>query len=166
MGARGTAVKVASSIALAKWLNPLTLVGTATSFWSGFVFRTEAEKLLITAMWLAIALDWFTGIAASFKEGKAISSSRMRDAIPKLIGYMAFLGMAIITGQVMKTIGSPIPPEAVVTAAAGLVFSIEGHSVLENITRLTGMKTQWLLRWLKGKMDEQVEGKGESRSRT
>jgi hypothetical protein len=160
-------VKLATTVALHKWLNASTLLVGATSFWSGFVFRTEAEKILFTAMFAAIVLDIITGIAASYKEGKAISSSRMRDAIPKLIGYMAFILMSILVGQVMKTLGAPIPPEAVVTGATGLVFSIEAHSVLENVHRLTGMKTQWLMRWLKGRLDEQTRDEAdEPRIRT
>ena len=108
------------------------------------------------ACFLAVVGDWCTGLAAAYKTGKPITSARMRDGFGKLIGYFGLVLIAIATAQVLKATGVEIPQVPILTAALGLIFATEALSVIENVTKLTGLKIPFLKRVLEGiKPDEE-----------
>lgn len=131
-------------------LSPISMVG---GIFAGFIYRTPAEIICLTCVLIVGALDWITGVSASFKEGLPISSQRMRQAIPKWIGYLAFICLIIVTGQLLTAEGLPIKSSVPLCSGLALIFGIEGHSVLENVTRLTGIRSKWLDRILNGLAD-------------
>jgi len=137
-------------------MKPIFTLGVgAVSFWSGFVYRSQAEQTLLLAVVIAIVADWLTGIAAAWKEGKAITSSRMRQGVTKIIGYLALILITIATTQALIASGLSVPAAPITALAIGLIFATEALSVLENITKLTGLKTEWLRRLLRGMTESQ-----------
>ncbi len=100
-----------------------------------FVNPIATQKTLLIGVLFVYALDWFTGIAASIKAGRPFSSSRMREAIPKLIAYFAVVALAAIATAILKSGEAPIPPGWAglpVSGVLALIFTIETTSVLEN----------------------------------
>lgn len=130
--------------------SPLAPIATVGGMFAGFYLRTPAELICLMSVLIVGVLDWITGIAASIKEGKPIQSQRMRQAIPKWIGYLAFIFLIVATTQLLAADGLPITGSIPLCSGLGLIFGIEGHSVLENITRLTGIKAPWLNRIMNG----------------
>lgn len=104
-----------------------------------FVNPVATQRFLIVGTAVVYLLDWLTGIAASIKAGRKFSSRRMREAIPKLIGYVAVVILVAVLGVVFKMGGMPIPewlPSTVVGGVLALILVIESVSVLENIFEL------------------------------
>jgi hypothetical protein len=122
----------------------------------GYLYRSEAEKALLLAVFIAVILDWVTGLAASVKEGTPIKSSRMREGLWKLLAYFGVILLSIATVETMKAIGLPLPSVPVLAGVLAYIFAVEALSVLENIYRLSGMRIKWLKRLLEGvKQDDE-----------
>lgn len=94
--------------------------------------------LPIKAVGLAIGflvfVDIATGIWASVKEGKRLSSDRFRRTVTKSAVYL----IALICAQVAEVhlFFSEVP---IVKVVAGLIASTELISVGENLTRISGL---------------------------
>jgi phage-related holin len=126
------------------------MIGALGGWWSGFTFRTEAEKILMLGVFCAVVADWVSGIAAAYKVGTPVTSSRMRQGITKIIGYFALVLIAIATAQMLKASGINLPQAPILSSALGLIFVTEALSVLENVAKLTGIETGWIARIIKG----------------
>ena len=104
-----------------------------------FINPIATQKIMLIAVMITYFMDWLTGIAASYKEGKAFSSRRMRDAIPKLIAYFAAIVMSVVASVALKAGEFPVPKEwagLVTVGVLALIFAIEFTSVWENIFRI------------------------------
>lgn len=132
-------------------------IGAVGGWWSGFTFRSDAEKVLMLGVFCAVVADWISGIAAAYKAGKPVTSSRMRQGITKIIGYFALVLIAIATAQMLKASGVNLPQAPILASALGLIFVTEALSVLENVASLTGIETGWLVRIIKGLAPEQKQ---------
>lgn len=133
---------------------PLAVVGFAGGWWGGFVFRTDAEKVLLLATGIVIALDWLTGVLGAYRVGEPITSTKMRAGVVKVIAYMALILLAIAMTQVLISEGVNLPGTPIVNGSLGLIFASEGLSVLENVRQATGFQSAWLERVLKGIADQ------------
>lgn len=91
------------------------------------------KATLITVMVLTVA-DLITGIMASRKEGKKITSSGLKRTIIKTTVYELVVMLGFLTERYM--IGDSLP---VVKILAGFIGLTELKSVLENIERISGM---------------------------
>jgi len=91
------------------------------------------KATLITVMVLTVA-DLITGIMASRKEGKKITSSGLKRTIIKTTVYELVVMLGFLTERFM--VGDSIP---VVKVLAGFIGLTELKSVLENIERISGM---------------------------
>jgi phage-related holin len=91
------------------------------------------KATLITVMVLTVA-DLITGITASRKEGKKITSSGLKRTIIKTTVYELVVMLGFLTERYM--IGDALP---VVKILAGFIGLTELKSVLENIERISGM---------------------------
>lgn len=91
------------------------------------------KATLITVMVLTVA-DLISGIMASRKEGKKITSSGLKRTIIKTTVYELVVMLGFLTEKYM--IGDALP---VVKILAGFIGLTELKSVLENIERISGM---------------------------
>ena len=91
------------------------------------------KATLITVMVLTVA-DLISGIMASRKEGKKITSSGLKRTIIKTTVYELVVMLGFLTERYM--IGDALP---VVKILAGFIGLTELKSVLENIERISGM---------------------------
>jgi len=91
---------------------------------------------LLGIIGILLITDTISGIMAAYKEKEEITSQRMRNVITKMVMYFIFLtalhqagkGILIITGiDLVKIID---------LAAAGICFSVELKSNVENFGRL------------------------------
>lgn len=91
------------------------------------------KATLITVMVLTVA-DLISGIMASRKEGKKITSSGLKRTIIKTTVYELVVMLGFLTEQYMT--GDTIP---IVRILAGFIGLTELKSVMENIERISGM---------------------------
>jgi formate hydrogenlyase subunit 4 len=90
-------------------------------------------KPALIAVALLVFADFFTGVWASVKEGKPLTSTGFRRTVMKSLAYEA----AIIFAFVLQTYlleGMPV-----VNVITGLIGVTEGKSFFENIRRITGI---------------------------
>lgn len=97
------------------------------------------KATLITVMVLTVA-DLISGIMASRKEGKKITSSGLKRTIIKTTVYELVVMLGFLTEQYMT--GDSVP---VVKVLAGFIGLTELKSVMENIERISGMPMVKLL---------------------
>ena len=91
------------------------------------------KATLITVMVLTVA-DLISGIMASRKEGKKITSSGLKRTIIKTTVYELVVMLGFLTEQFMT--GDALP---IVKILAGFIGLTELKSVLENVERISGM---------------------------
>lgn len=91
------------------------------------------KATLITVMVLTV-VDLISGIMASRKEGKKITSSGLKRTIIKTTVYELVIMLGFLTEQYMT--GDAVP---VVKILAGFIGLTELKSVMENIERVSGM---------------------------
>jgi phage-related holin len=82
-----------------------------------------------------VIIDLITGIWASRKRGEVISSRRLRKSMPKIIGYLMAILVAIIL-QSPHLMGDLIP---LVRCVATFLAFTETLSIFENISDITGI---------------------------
>ncbi len=100
-----------------------------TGLWS-YVAQTEASAAAITGLFVLVGLDMVTGMAASLKRGKKISSRRSRDTVFKAIAYLSVIGAASAVERIVPGTVSLVPGAIVPLAVTELV------SLLENVRYL------------------------------
>lgn len=94
---------------------------------------------VMVAVGVLVLADMVTGIWASLKEGKSITSGGLKKTVAKGLAYQ----MAIIVAFTMETWlleGVPL-----VKVCAGLIALTEGASFFENMHRITGVNFWALL---------------------
>lgn len=101
----------------------------------------------LTAVVLLVIADFFSGIWASKKESKKITSSGFRRTVVKILAYMA----TILIAHMMELY--LIPDMPIEKAVAGLIGITEGKSFFENIHRITGIDF-WAILISKLNMDD------------
>lgn len=77
------------------------LVAFLTGFAWGYVADQHAERQAISTLMVMIALDVVTGIFASFKRGRKLSSRRLADTAYKFLGYACVIIAAAAIDKVM-----------------------------------------------------------------
>lgn len=102
-----------------------TLLAIATVF-------APAKAMLITCLALVV-MDLITGIMASKKAGKPITSSGIRRTIAKLLIYEVTIALAFLTQTYLT--GESIPVASIISGIVGLT---ELTSCLENLNTLSG----------------------------
>jgi phage-related holin len=85
------------------------------------------------AVCVIILADFATGVWASLKEGKPITSNKFRNTLSKILGYQILIVAAFI---LEKYLLDGLPAVKAVTAMIGVT---EGKSLFENIHRITGI---------------------------
>lgn len=86
---------------------------------------------MVHAVLLLIAADWLTGVYASRKEKKKITSRGFRKTVEKFVLYT----LAIVTTYLVET---EIAEFRMANVVAGYVALTELKSIFENIVRITG----------------------------
>lgn len=93
---------------------------------------TPVKALLITALVLVIA-DFITGVAASIRKGKKITSRRFKESILKAILYQIAIMLAFLAEHYL--IGDAVPATKIIATLIGLT---ELKSCLENLDSING----------------------------
>ena len=83
-----------------------------------------------------IACDFITGISASIKEGKLITSNKMSRSVKKLLMYTMVIVLVHAIDKDMLT----LVDLGLARICATIICGIELYSILENCYRLTGNK--------------------------
>lgn len=128
----------------------LTLsVGAIGGAWVGVTLPTQAEAWLIGFCFFTVTSDFITGIAASFKEGKPITSRKIRESVYKVIAFLSAVLLSWVTQQVnaMYPTSWQFP---ILSTVLGVIFTAELWSNIENIRRLSGWDLKVLNRVLEG----------------
>jgi phage-related holin len=101
---------------------------------TGLIFAAlmPIRPILLAVLCLVFA-DMITGMWASKKEKKKITSSRMRRTVIKLLAYQFAIIFAFILETWMLD-GLPV-----VNVITGLIGLTEGKSFFENIRRISGV---------------------------
>ncbi len=102
-----------------------------STLWLGPVFLTfyAPAKIAIFTIVILMIVDTHTGIKASKKEGKAITSNRFSDFFAKLLGYSVFVTIGLFLNMEFE-----IP--YIVWLSAFMPIYIEIFSIDENQRRL------------------------------
>lgn len=118
-------------------LKIVTSILVAMSFLFGEVYEAG-----IIAVIMLMIFDTIFGVAASYYEGKAITSRRFSRAVQKGIVYL----MAISSGYFMD---NTIPVDFVQATMIGFIAVTEFISILENMGRMGYQTPKKLLNQLK-----------------
>lgn len=94
---------------------------------------------MIAAVLAVVALDLWSGVSASKRQGTYAGSKGLRASIPKFNGYV----VAILTANILQNLWFPEFP--VVKLIAGFIIWVEVRSINENIERATGMNIMKLI---------------------
>lgn len=87
----------------------------------------------LIAVSLLVMADLITGMWASLKEGRKITSTRLRRTVVKTLAYQS----AIVVAFLLETyLISDMP---IVKVVSGLIGLTEGKSFFENLRRITGI---------------------------
>jgi phage-related holin len=95
-------------------------------------FIAPIQTILLASLSLIFA-DTITGIWASLKEGRKITSHKLRRTILKSCAYMVSIVVAHVIESFMLE-GIPV-----VKTIGGLIAITEGKSIFENLHRVTGI---------------------------
>lgn len=123
--------------------------------WLAYILPTEAVRASCGACAILIAIDTITGIAASIRSGHPLSSAKFSRVLSKLIAYGSVVAVVSICGRYLPGLADFRVPA--ITAALYLILATEGISVLENASKLDVKLPKGLVKWLKGKLQEEAE---------
>ncbi len=115
---------------------PLAIVGAVVGAALGFLFGSIALFYVFTGL---LALDFATGVFASWKTGQPVNSKRMQGTTYKLIAYLSVICVAAFIGVTFPTLGWLTP------AAIGWITLGESVSILENCERMLGRPIPFLI---------------------
>lgn len=105
-------------------------------FMTGFIGFFEPLAVLMLWFFIFIACDMITGIAASVKERKIITSSRLQRTVVKLFMYC----MTIVLVHSIDVYMITLVNLGLARICATIICGIELYSILENCYRITGNK--------------------------
>lgn len=96
------------------------------------------EPLWVLMLWffIFIGCDFITGISASVKEGKIITSNKLSRTIKKMLMYCMVIVLVHAIDKDMLT----LVDLGLARICATIICGIELYSILENCYRLTGNK--------------------------
>lgn len=116
-----------------------------------FLVLLPIRPLMIAVSVLVLA-DLITGIWASKKEGKKITSSGIKKTVAKTLAYQSCIVIAFV---IETWLISDMP---IVKVVGGLIALTEGKSFFENINRITGVDF-WseILKRAGGELKSQME---------
>jgi phage-related holin len=130
---------IAQAVAPSGW--HVKLLATIAGFWWGYVADGVAERQAVTALFILMACDIVTGISASLRRGRKLSSRRLTDTAFKFVGYVC----AIITASALAHVIPDGFTEGAVVGITTLLVGAEVVSIAENIRHL-GVKDHGMLR--------------------
>ncbi len=111
----------------------IDFAGLALKFLGWLLIITLPVRPALIAVTLLIFIDFISGVWASYKEKKPITSNGFRRTIVKMLAYQS----AILVSFLLETyLLDGIPMVKVIT---GLIGITEGKSFFENIRRITGI---------------------------
>lgn len=105
-------------------------------FMTGFIGFFEPLWVLMLWFFIFIGCDMITGIAASVKERKIITSSRLQRTVVKLFMYC----MTIVLVHSIDFYMITLVNLGLARICATIICGIELYSILENCYRITGNK--------------------------
>ena len=97
-----------------------------------FIAVISPVQTVMIAVGFLIFFDFISGIVKAYKKGEEITSKKMSDTIGKIVFY----NIAIFTGIAINCILATTLINAV-SIIASAIASIEGYSILENISSIT-----------------------------
>ena len=110
----------------------------AHKIWSYVIVATLSfmEPLWVLILWFLIfvALDTITGVSASIKERKIITSNQLRKTIQKLMMY----SMTIVLCHAIDVYMLTFIEVGLARLTSTIICGIELYSILENCYRITG----------------------------
>jgi len=111
-------------------IDPLDLLTKGLTWVGLFLVPIQATMLSIGVL---VLLDLITGLWAAHKNGEVITSQGIRRTVSKTLAYQ----MAVIASFIMEQqflMGIPV-----VRVVSGLIAVTEFKSLMENITKITGL---------------------------
>ena len=112
----------------------------AHKIWSYVIVATLGfmEPLWVLILWFLIfvACDTITGISASIKERKIITSNQLRKTIRKLMMY----AMTIVLCHAIDVYMVTFVDVGLAKLVSTIICGIELYSILENCYRITGSR--------------------------
>lgn len=119
-----------------------------------YILPSAAVRDTAIAAAFMVALDTVTGIASSLRKGKPLSSARFSRVLSKLIAYGSVVAVVSVCGKFLPGLSDFRIPG--ITAALYLILATEGISVLENANSLGVALPKGLVKWLKGKLEDEA----------
>lgn len=104
--------------------------------WAGVM--VAPIKVLLLNVYVLVAIDLFTGVWRSWKDGEAIISSKMARTITKMISY----GIAL---KVSSMLDAFVPELSTMKIASAYIALTEAKSIFENLQAATGANVWGLL---------------------
>jgi phage-related holin len=101
-------------------------------------FLTPIHDLLLMTVVL-VGVDLFTGIAASLKAGRRLTSSRLGRSVAKVATYLIAISVCFILELIF------LPGIPAVKMIASLIGLTEATSIFENLNTLSGQNLLGLL---------------------
>lgn len=95
----------------------------------------ESIQMMLIVVMLSVGIDTITGIFASIKQKKRITSWRLRDTIIKLLTYVLLISLVFALNK--ECLYNFIPLENIVS---GYIIFAEVISIAENTDILSGKK--------------------------
>lgn len=121
------------------WKGILAAVASACAW----LFPIDAQANAAIGCLALVVLDYLTGILASIRNGKPISSRRMRESILKPLTYMILLLATAILSNLFE-VGKRLDGAAM-TATLMFIAATEAKSLVENLIK-AGVKVPPKLR--------------------
>jgi|CXWL01.1.fsa_nt_gi phage-related holin len=134
------------------WVKAISISFGAALAW---ILPSQAVRDTGIACIVLVALDTITGMVAAIRSGKPISSAKFSRVLSKLIAYGSVVSVVSICGKYLPgMVDFRIP---LITASLYLILATEGISVLENAASLGVQLPPGLVKWLKGKLNDQID---------
>ena len=105
------------------------------AFFAALLYLTPVHDVIAAVMFF-IAVDFLTGVWASWKEKQPFSASKMRHTVEKIILYF----VAIICAFVLQKMFENAFSFDVARYVALFIAATEVKSIYENINRVLGVK--------------------------
>lgn len=125
-----------------------------------WVLPSQAVRDTTIACVSLIALDTMTGVVAGIKAGHPLSSAKFSRVLSKAVAYSSVVAVVSICGKYLPGMSDFRIPG--ITAVLYLILATEGISVLENVSKLGVKLPKGLVKWLKGKLNKELDQPAEA----
>ncbi len=119
------------------------------------------EPLWVLMLWffIFVVCDTITGVSASIKEGKIITSHKLQKTIKKLVMYC----MAIVLTHSIDMYMITLMDIGLAKICASIICGIELYSIFENCYRITGNRvfkvlTQFTIKKIESEIGVDMKG--------